>query len=348
MSIDLIAKGFITMCDLVNTMHAMDKVSRDDSNKFFYIAALVNKLTLLGFDLADSAFAINGGPTKNLSQMKSVELLPRTLELGLRPVEELIEQNRSRDWNALQFLEKGIIAPLGDLFRVSFEVAANFEQHFIDMTPEQLANAKRPVYEYDPTSERSRVIGYKPVDIDECRKNLEEAKQGKVLSSGVRIATEVGVLTHAVSSITSIYDILRPFVEERVGGEEYIQNFDFLALTEIPPPLAIDEVFSRYICPITNEPIRDPVGDPNGRTLYERAAITRWLRVSQTSPATRESLSVELLVEKPAIRAIIDHRLRMHQERLWDYIEDSQVARAAQAAPPDPVLLVEALREHPE
>jgi hypothetical protein len=90
----------------------------------------------------------------------------------------------------------------------------------------------------------------------------------------------------------------------------------------IPAVLYNDAIFSRFICPITGAPIRDPVGDPVAETtLYERRAILNWLRVNQTSPLTRNPLVPNQLVEKPAVKAVIDARLAHHQQELQNYLQ---------------------------
>lgn len=48
------------------------------------------------------------------------------------------------------------------------------------------------------------------------------------------------------------------------------------------------------ICPITHEPIMDPLVDPEG-FAYERAAIMSWVSRHQTSPMTRSRLSTDQL-----------------------------------------------------
>lgn len=55
------------------------------------------------------------------------------------------------------------------------------------------------------------------------------------------------------------------------------------------------------LCPILQTPIRDPV-EGNDRQIYERSAILKWLSKKQTSPVTREPMTVNDL--KPANSAI--------------------------------------------
>ena len=51
------------------------------------------------------------------------------------------------------------------------------------------------------------------------------------------------------------------------------------------------------VCPITQEPIKDPVLAPDFYT-YERSALEQWLRTNPTSPMTRQPMRLEDLKKK--------------------------------------------------
>ena len=51
------------------------------------------------------------------------------------------------------------------------------------------------------------------------------------------------------------------------------------------------------ICPITQEPIKDPVFAPDFHT-YERSALEQWLRTNPTSPMTRQPMRIEDLKKR--------------------------------------------------
>eukprot|EP00567_Pseudictyota_dubia_P001210 CAMPEP_0197464280 /NCGR_PEP_ID=MMETSP1175-20131217/63938_1 /TAXON_ID=1003142 /ORGANISM="Triceratium dubium, Strain CCMP147" /LENGTH=728 /DNA_ID=CAMNT_0043000251 /DNA_START=99 /DNA_END=2282 /DNA_ORIENTATION=+ len=61
------------------------------------------------------------------------------------------------------------------------------------------------------------------------------------------------------------------------------------------------------ICPITLEPIEDPVLAIDGHT-YERSAIEAWIRLNGTSPQTRELLRVEDLIPICALQTVKDEQ----------------------------------------
>jgi hypothetical protein len=78
-------------------------------------------------------------------------------------------------------------------------------------------------------------------------------------------------------------------------------------MSSVPVTAEPAEVPASCICPITGEPMRDPVVDREGNT-YERAAIVDWLRRNPTSPITRNPLSVHDLVPNRAVRdLVIEH-----------------------------------------
>lgn len=59
-----------------------------------------------------------------------------------------------------------------------------------------------------------------------------------------------------------------------------------------------------YMCPITNDVMRDPVIDSEGHT-YERAAIVQWLQTNPRSPITRKPMTVQDLKPNRALAEAI-------------------------------------------
>ena len=59
-----------------------------------------------------------------------------------------------------------------------------------------------------------------------------------------------------------------------------------------------------YICPITAEIMTDPVSTLDG-FIYERAAITEWLRTKDTSPKTGAKLESKALFPIHSLRNMI-------------------------------------------
>lgn len=65
----------------------------------------------------------------------------------------------------------------------------------------------------------------------------------------------------------------------------------------------IIELLGILSCPITNEPMIDPVLAPDGYT-YERKAIETWLLTKNTSPMTREKIDASDLTSKREIKQV--------------------------------------------
>lgn len=100
-----------------------------------------------------------------------------------------------------------------------------------------------------------------------------------------------------------------------------LSDINLLSLNHIPEILEIDPVFAENKCVISNRAIRDPVADPNEVTLYERSAISEWLnRGNSSSPVTRNFLIYSQLIERPALKKIIENRLKYHEQFLKSYI----------------------------
>ena len=65
----------------------------------------------------------------------------------------------------------------------------------------------------------------------------------------------------------------------------------------------VADVPDEYICPITSEIMTDPVSTLDG-FIYERAAITEWLRTKDTSPKTGATLESKALIPIHSLRSV--------------------------------------------
>jgi hypothetical protein len=64
-----------------------------------------------------------------------------------------------------------------------------------------------------------------------------------------------------------------------------------------------DDVPSEFICPITLQPMQDPVVTSDGHS-YERSAIATWFNTHNTSPLTNKTLSNKKLRPNRALKAL--------------------------------------------
>lgn len=347
-----IVKGAIAMMDICVTVDAMEK-AQEGQPDLIKTASLVNKMTMLGFTAVEIGGLLAGAKSSFLSNLKSIELLPRLAQLPLALTQEA--QNLAENPNAkngIRLVERGIIAPIGDLVRVAAEGSLYYEKHFIEMSPEDLANAKRPIIEQ--VGEDIRIVGYRPVDLEECKRNAEMSQKVATGAAIVRIGAELGLAEKGYTLGQNVYEGIARFFHHHArripailrrinavaaaGGNPNApvvqQVFSLRALGFIPSPLHGDAVFSRFLCPITQMPIRHPVCDPNGQTLYERSAICAWLAQRPVSPVTRAPMAVVDLLERPAVQALIDQRLVHHEQNLWDYLEHNPAVANELVAPP--------------
>ena len=68
-----------------------------------------------------------------------------------------------------------------------------------------------------------------------------------------------------------------------------------------------------FLCPLTLEPMQDPVVTCDGQT-YERSAIEQWLRQSSTSPLTGQQLPHLGLAPNVVLRGLIRDVLEVRHE----------------------------------
>lgn len=349
MAISSITRLAIMLCDVINTI---DAASDEEAGSLLKQARLVNQLAMLGFSVVELGVRAAGGQSKTLVKIKSFEMIPRMINLPIRvslAAEEAVEEDDGRVRTMLKFFQKGVVAPLADITRAAAEVSVYQEKAYLGMTPEERATTTRPVYGYDPVTDAIEVVGQKPIDPQECQKNLEAAQTIVSGASVVRLGAEAEVLTQVVDVASGIYQGIRAYLER---FHVHVRNLRDLPL--IPPPLFQDDVLSQYICPILNQPIRHPVGDPTSRnaagqitTIYEARTIQRWLEEHPTSPVSRHPLHIEDLVPMPALQNLIDSRLEEHDRHFQDYLLQTPAFDDRLQAPPPAALQGAADVEHP-
>jgi hypothetical protein len=344
MSLNAIATGLVTLCDVVNLGDSLHKIyCNPNENRGVRIASILSRLSIIGFQTGASIAQIREATPETLGNIKSGELLCRFIDLPIRMSEEASQM----DVDSLRFLEKAVVAPMSDIIRVGSEVNVHNENHYLQEYKRDPQKAKRPVYEQ--CGDEIKIVGYRRVEPKECEENINSSRQTAVISAGIRIASEAGIGSKAVQVSCDLYESLALWIRAKINGaplpQQQGQAINLIALNEIPEPLEGDIVFRRYICPITNKPIRDPVGDPNGHTLYERSAIMTWLnRGNYTSPVTRLPLRPSQLIEKPVLKKLIESRLTYHGQHLWEYL---QINAARLNTPVDPAVQAAVDQENP-
>lgn len=303
-------------------------------------ASLVNRLILLGFTISETALLLNAAEADTMSLIKKLEFIFRATEAGIqwKIYEQESEQtNELSSLSKIAMLEKKLLGPLAALERTAHEVQGYNELSYLEAYQKD-PTATRPVGVYNSQGHFSGVEPT-PINPEECEMLIQKSKEWASYATYFQTAAQMGIFSDVCIAATPLYEKLARFLRAWVPQQEPpgmptppqsaampSENLSLLTLSRIPPFLFDDIIFSRYICPITQEPIRDPVQDPNGRTLYERNAIYNWLQMHPTSPVTMAPMSIENLKEMPALRALIDARLQFHQEKLEEFLQHQQTA----------------------
>lgn len=79
----------------------------------------------------------------------------------------------------------------------------------------------------------------------------------------------------------------------------------------------MESIPKEFICPITQEVMKDPVIGPDGMT-YEKEAIVNWLKKHKASPITRQPMDPSQLVPNRALKSTIEEMVsgKLHVENL--------------------------------
>ena len=343
-SVNVASKALTMACDILGALNAVTVAYRsrgEQDEVIFAKACAVNRLALLGFSSVEIGMLASGVKANPLLVLKVIELFPRIGQIGLQFASEVVSPHpfsmvegepfeETVAKRIMRIVSKGLVAPIADFFRVNAEISGYSEQRYLEILAKD-PTAKRPIYEPDNDG-GFKIVGERPIDAKECETAIEEARNVAAVSSIVRATAEMDFEGPAVGTASVVYGQLARFMrnalafipahERNEDENDRIDWTNLVALDVIPDPLAEDEIFQRYICPITLRAIRHPVLDPNGVTLYERSAIEGYLRGERKpSPITHQMMSREDLGEAGDIQAIIDARLRQHQQRFAEFIQ---------------------------
>ncbi len=333
-----ISRTINVICDTVKLFEGLDavvcRINENSHESDMAKASLVNRLILLGFTITEVGMILSGKNAKSLAKLKNVEIIPRVINIPFEYTLQAAKRGGDQTLrNILSVIQRGVIEPIADAARVSAQCTGYEEAHYLEMSPEELAKAQRPIYEYvgsGPEDSHYKIVGYKPVEKEECIANLEQANRTVNQTSLIRIGSIV------FDPAAPLYDQLYAFITaSQIQGQFNQQNqaaihaqaldLEFPNFPSIPLPLHGDAIFSQFICPINLVPIRDPVRDPTTpdhvKVIYERQAILNWLQLHQTSPWTQQPLQTGQLIECPALKLVIDQRLQHHYQQMVQHLE---------------------------
>lgn len=317
------------------------------------VASVVSKSAILALDILGIIGNHSGKfSSKTLQNIKAAEGSVRMIDMPIQfaKTKQKLGTKVKTAQGVIHLIEKGMIGPSLSILRNICEANFYYEKNFFEAV-KQNPEAKRPVWRGNENGDPI-LEGYKPIDPKECEMNMELFEKITACLNMKEISAEIGLLEGAYRII-----ILRTF--EKILNRNRIQNnipqnlqpiepqapqveppapididdlFNFKKLPNIPEEFHNDPVFSKYICPITQSPIRFIVMDPltkdaENPTFYEHDAIRRWLAQKPrlpdqkpTSPATGKPLKVEALLLRPDLQYRIDNRLEFYENEVKNYI----------------------------
>lgn len=132
----------------------------------------------------------------------------------------------------------------------------------------------------------------------------EHQMEGATMAT-LKACAIVGVGSVALSYFDNWYELYGPNAPQIELDVDY---------EGIPEEHEDNPVFSQYLCPITQMPMRFPVTAPSvpGHPghHFERKAIIDWLRRNKTNPMNQQPLRLNQLRENTAMREIIENELK--------------------------------------
>jgi hypothetical protein len=300
----------------------------DSSDKPICVASVAFKTAALTLNVFAAGANYTGVSSQTLTKLKDAELAILSCDMPVQLLRETLK-SAAGNGSVIEVLEKGVVAPLASIVRTRLE---RDSYHYAGLATLPLEERIEPVYDFsDPQDPKQ--IGTRFLSSEECQQRVADAADLLPPVQVVELAAKLGTASHAFASAADRYRAVFQQVAPQAAAVPVVAaaaapavpvdplEVQLVQLPFIPAALHDDATFSRYVCPITGEPIRDPVGDPNGVTLYERAAILRWIQLHHISPITRAPLAAPQLVEKPLLRALINFRLNFHQTRLQQAIQ---------------------------
>ncbi len=312
--------------------------NQNGSGRDVSTALTVVKICSLVINCTEFGAQLRGASNATLKNIKGVEVASRIVSGGFTLAQTSIEAEAEGDigWN---HFEKGFLAPIAAIGRSLNEEAIYREKAYLDMTPEELSRERRAVCDGEGTAVTTR-----PVVREECEAILQDAKKADPVLNAAEAFFKIGATTRIVGNLTKAYEKLAQRLQQAVPvavpavpprpiavANEPVSVFNLVALPLIPEELHDDLIFRRYICPITVQPIRHPVALPGEPHLFERGPLSIWIIERGTSPTNRRPIELHQMIAKPAIQALINHRLLFHQNRLIQHVQQGLAIAADHA-----------------
>ncbi len=176
----------------------------------FGTACRVHRAILVGFSIAEAAMLASGCSSDSLWTLKKTEMIPRFLKaMIVDPISVGIKGDGTPQ-SFVRFIERGMFAPFMDFMRTAVVTSGYYEKHFLEMTPEEREKETRSDY-----SDPHKWGAVKPIDVEECKKNLAAATDVANATAFLRIGAE----TEVVSKTFGV--IIHPFYTQLIS---YLMN----------------------------------------------------------------------------------------------------------------------------
>lgn len=88
----------------------------------------------------------------------------------------------------------------------------------------------------------------------------------------------------------------------------------------------IKDIKDEFICPLSKEPMEDPVMIATSGITYERSMIEQWLENNQTCPITRKPSKISDLVPNILIRQLIENESKTNK-KLKSFLDERKKER---------------------
>ncbi|NDD58016.1 MAG: hypothetical protein EBZ47_02020 [Chlamydiae bacterium] len=314
-------------------------------------AAIFSKALGVGLSLYETSAYARHAPALEHQSIKFMAEIECMIEFAVRGAMVLDKKSRSNhqltDADFFNFC-KTELAPISmDIIRLAVEASMQEEKYYLEMTPEERANHQRPIFDTDGDS--IYVVGYRPVDEEECKETLRVQSKIDTLLTATSCALEWNFGTSLSNPFSTRLDTRdlpvppppapaperpislpqRPYIvseryQKLLAKKSKEDPSDFLSLTSLSKDFLRDPVLKKYTCSITGLPTRYPVQDPTSqeKIIYDEINILKHLddqRQNQrpaTSFKTGFSLDENQLIGMSNEQTIINVRLKSLQKRI--------------------------------
>lgn len=219
-----VLKGVTAACSLVRyivegaeIIEHIENCVDNPEDRGLQVTSIALKSAALVLGVGETCAKSRGSSVGTLTVFKGTELLVRVCDF---PVNLQVVGN-DRNASAAKKIEKMFLAPMASILRTGAQLDCLGEERYLALTPEEMAKAERPIYEYDGDGD-VRIVGYKPVIREECEKLLLEYQKSTASTSIVELGFKIGVMQHAVAPAVTRVDRLYQEMQ-RVTAEAAVQ-----------------------------------------------------------------------------------------------------------------------------